>query len=93
MGLHACHLMGYEEIKKSLDIISKNGAKALCLENYGIEIGKPANLIILTEDNEFDVVRLQANVMYSIRNGKVISETKPKEVKVYLSEEKTVDFK
>lgn len=93
MGLHACHLMGYEEIKKSLDIISKNGAKALCLENYGIEVGKPANLIILTEDNEFDVVRLQANVMYSIRNGKVISETKPKEVKVYLSEEKTVDFK
>jgi len=93
MGLHVCHIMGYEEIKKSLDIISKNGAKVLCLENYGIEEGMPANLIILTEDNEFDVVRLQASVMYSIRNGRVISETKPKEVKVFLSEEKVVNFK
>jgi len=93
MGLHVCHIMGYEEIKKSLDIISKNGAKVLCLENYGIEEGMPANLIILTEDNEFDVVRLQASVMYSIRNGRVISETKPKEVKVFLSKEKVVNFK
>ena len=93
MGLHVCHIMGYEEIKKSLDIISKNGAKVLCLENYGIEEGMPANLIILTEGNEFDVVRLQASVMYSIRNGRVISETKPKEVKVFLSEEKVVNFK
>jgi cytosine deaminase len=93
MGLHACHMMGYEEIKRSLDIISKNGAKALCLEDYGIEVGKPANLIILTEDNEFDVIRLQASVMYSIRNGRVISQTKPKEVKVFLGEEKVVDFK
>lgn len=93
MGLHACHMMGYEEIKRSLDIISKNGAKALCLKEYGIEVGKPANLIILTEDNEFDVIRLQASVMYSIRNGRVISQTKPKEVRVFLGEEKLVDFK
>ncbi len=93
MGLHACHIMGFEEIKKSLDIITKNGAKTLCLEGYGIKEGNKANLIILSEDNEFDVVRLQASVNYSIREGRVIAATTPKRSKVFLGEEIEVDFK
>lgn len=31
--------------------------------------------------------------MYSIRKGRVVSQTKPKEVRIFLGEEKVVDFK
>ncbi|MGL4534827.1 MAG: cytosine deaminase [Fusobacteriaceae bacterium] len=94
MGLHVCHMMGYEEISKSLDMISKNSAKTLCIEDhYGIEIGKPGNCIILSEDNDFDVVRLQATVTHSIREGKIIAESTPKQSKIFLMEEEKIDFK
>ncbi|MGL4789360.1 MAG: cytosine deaminase [Cetobacterium sp.] len=94
MGLHVCHMMGYDEISRSLDMISKNSAKALCLgDNYGIEVGKAANFIVLSENNDFDAVRLQAAVTHSVRNGKLIATSVPKISKVFLGEEELVTFK
>lgn len=94
MGVHVCHMMGYDEISKSLDMISKNSAKTLYIEDhYGIEIGKPGNCIILSENNDFDVVRLQAAVTHSIRKGKIIAQTAPKESKLFLDLEEKIDFK
>lgn len=94
MGLHVCHMMGYDEISKALDMISKNSAKTLCIENhYGIEIGKPANFIVLSENNDFDAIRLQAAVTHSVRNGKLIASSEPKRSKLFLDEEEVVDFK
>jgi cytosine/creatinine deaminase len=95
MGLHVCQMMGYGQINESIDFITKNSAKALNIqEQYGIEIGKPGNLIILPAENGYDAVRRQVPVAYSIRNGKVISKTQPAETKVYIDGcEKEVDFK
>lgn len=94
MGIHVCQLMGYEEIKNSIDLITKNSAKTLNIDNkYGIEEGKPGNLIILDGENEFEVVRLQSPVLYSIRNGKVISKTSPRDTKIFLQEEENINFK
>lgn len=47
MGLHVCQIMGYEQIQQSLDLITINSARALhILGDYGIAVGKPANLIV-----------------------------------------------
>lgn len=94
MGIHASQLMGYEEIINSIDLITVNSAKTLNLtENYGIDKGKPANLIVLSAENEYEAIRKQAVVRYSIRNGRIISETKPSETMVRLgSTEEKVNF-
>lgn len=85
VGLHACHLMGANQIADSLDLITYNGAKTLGIEeNYGIEIGKPANFIILDAESEFDAIRKQAVVTYAVRNGKVISKTIPSQTETAL---------
>lgn len=77
-GLHITQMMGYADIEKALDFITYNGAKALNISNeYGIEVGKKANLIILNGDSEYNVIRTQAEVLYSIRNGQVISKSTP----------------
>lgn len=87
MGIHVSQLMGYEQIVNSFDLITNNSAKTLNIEDkYGIEEGKPANLIILDAENEYEAIRKQAAVRYSIRNGKVIAETRPSETSVMFGE-------
>jgi len=85
MGIHASQLMGYEQIVNSMDMITKNSATTLQIEDkYGIEAGKPANFIVLNAENEYEAIRKQAAVRYSFRNGKIIAETKPSETSVKL---------
>ncbi|MCL9780589.1 cytosine deaminase [Vibrio sp. S4M6] len=94
MGLHASQLMGYEQIDQSLDLISTNSAKALNVEShYGVDVGKPANLIILAADSGFDAVRRQVPVLYSIRQGKVIAKTEPAQSQIYLQESEAINFR
>ncbi|MEZ8825987.1 cytosine deaminase [Vibrio amylolyticus] len=94
MGLHVCQVMGYDQINNSLDLISTNSARTLHIQDqYGIEEGKVGNLIILPAENGFDAVRRQVPVRYSIRQGKVIAETKPAETMITLDESEQVTFK
>jgi cytosine deaminase len=80
IGLHACHMTDYDHIVKALDLITTNGAKALGIEEgYGIKEGNRANLIVIDSESEYEAIRTQAPVLYSIRNGKVMVETKPAE--------------
>ncbi|WP_085507116.1 cytosine deaminase [Thalassobacillus devorans] len=84
MGLHLSHLMGYEQIKQGMDFITENSAKILNLKDkYGLDEGRPANLIILDAEDEYEAVRKQAAVRYSIRHGKILSKTKPAETTVH----------
>jgi cytosine deaminase len=77
-GLHTTQMMGFDEIGDSLEFITSHGAKLLRIEDrYGIEEGKPANCIILNCTNDFDAVRNLSEVLYSIRNGKLIVKCEP----------------
>ncbi len=94
MGVHVCHLTGYQELIDSFDLVTINGAKTLNItDRYGLDVGKPANLMILPANNEFDVIRKQVKPSYSIRNGKVIARLEPNYPKVYLGENaEEIDF-
>lgn len=93
MGLHVCQIMGYNEINDSLKLISENSAKTLHLDDYGIEVGNAANMIILPAQSQYDAIRRQVPITYSIRNGKVISKTVPKQTTIYLDNEEVINFK
>ncbi|MDF2393483.1 cytosine deaminase [Aeromonas sp. 2MA4] len=94
MGLHVCQIMGYEQINDSLKLISRHSARTLNVQDrYGIEVGKPANLLILPAENGFDAVRRQVPVRYSIRHGRVIAETSPAQTSLHLDRVEPVDFR
>ncbi len=94
MGLHVCQIMGYEQINDGLKLISCHSARTLNVQDrYGIEVGKPANLLILPADNGFDAVRRQVPVRYSIRHGKVIAQTRPAQTEIVLGEPEPIDFR
>lgn len=85
MGIHAAQLMGYEAIVNAIDFVTKNSAKTLAIEDgYGIEVGKPANFIVIDAMDEYEAIRKQACVLYSIRNGKMIAQTKRAESTIFM---------
>ena len=76
MGLHVCQLMGYSDLCDSLKLITTHSARALALgESYGIEPTRPANVVVLDAGSQYDAVRKQSAILYSIRNGRVIART------------------
>jgi cytosine deaminase len=94
MGIHVCHLTGYEQILNAMNLITYNSAKTLhILDRYGIEAGKPANLIILPATDGFEAIRRQVPVRYSIRQGKLISKTELQTTSIYVDgHEQSIDF-
>ncbi len=80
-GLHICHMLGYEDIQRSLDLITDNSARTLNLgERYGIEVGRPANLLVLSAPDDYEMIRSQGHALVSIRGGKVLMRRTPAQV-------------
>ena len=72
-GIHLAQTMSFDELDRCLDLITYNGAKTLNVEDrYGIEVGKPANFLVLNADTPFEAVRQRADVLASIRNGQYL---------------------
>ncbi|KQQ55653.1 cytosine deaminase [Pseudomonas sp. Leaf127] len=77
-GLHICHMLGYEDLQRCLDLITDNSARTLHLgERYGLEVGRPANLLILSAPDDYEMIRSQGQVLMSIRAGKVLMQRHP----------------
>lgn len=72
-GIHLAQTMSLPEIQNVLDLVTINGAKILNIENkYGIEVGKPANFLVLNAPSVFEAVRTRADVLASIRKGEYL---------------------
>ena len=83
MGVYIAHLMGYNQLQDAFNYVTYNGAKTLHIsDNYGIEVGKPANCILLNAHDFYNALNKHVEVLYNIRHGKVLAETKPAETKV-----------
>ena len=68
-------LMKEEDFEKDLDLVTINGAKAMNLENsYGLDIGKPANFIVLEANSPYDAIRNRAECLASVRSGEFLFE-------------------
>ena len=92
--LHTAHLSGYQQIIDLYDMITENSAKTMHVQDqYGIEVGKPADMIVLNATNEMDAIRLMSECLYVIRNGKIVAKTTPAHSEVtFKNTTETVDF-
>lgn len=80
-GLHICHMLGYDDLQRGLDLITDNSARTLNLgERYGLEAGRPANLLILSAPSDYEMIRSQGHVLVSIRHGKVLMQRTPAKI-------------
>ncbi len=80
-GLHICHMLGYDDLQRALDFVTDHAARTLALgERYGIEPGRPANLVLLSADSDYEVLRTQGHALASIRHGRVVVRRTASEV-------------
>ena len=72
-SIHLAQTMSFAQLDTCLDLITFNGAKTLNVEDqYGLDVGKPANFLVLDATSPFEAVRQRADVLASIRNGKYL---------------------
>ncbi len=78
MAIHGCQMTGQAEIDACYAMVTANGAFTLNLgDHYGIEVGKPANLIVLEAESPYDALRRTAVVTHVISRGKLLAQTQP----------------
>lgn len=80
LGIPVCHLGGADDLPTVLPMLTTNAAKAIGLEDYGLEVGKKADMVLLDTKSVATAVIDIPERLFVIKNGKVIVETK-KEVK------------
>ncbi|MEP0873018.1 cytosine deaminase [Trichocoleus desertorum AS-A10] len=78
MAVHVCQMTGMGEIDACYDMVTWQGAKTLDLgDQYGVEVGKPANLIVLAASDRYDAIRRRASVRYVISQGRLLAAMEP----------------
>lgn len=72
---HAAQMSLPHEREKLFDMITTDAAKILKLDQYGLSVGNPANLVITAAKNIDEAISLQPERRYVIRSGKVIASS------------------
>ena len=88
MGLHVGQMTGMKEMHQIFQAITTNGAKVMQLNNYGIEVGCDANLVVHQANNPIEAIRLCNARLFVIRNGQIIAKANPTESQLLLNGEK-----
>ena len=72
---HAAQMSLPDEIEKLYDMITCDAARILKLSEYGLAVGKRADLMIVNAVDVRDAIRLTPERAYVIRGGRILSHT------------------
>jgi cytosine deaminase len=90
---HYGQMSGAGELGTLIEMITANPARALGVENYGLDIGNRADLVAFAAPSEFDAIRLVAPRRLVLRAGRVVARTEPAVTTVvWDGREEVVDF-
>src|SRR6266480_348674 len=70
---HTAHMTTRNEIDAAFDFVTYNAARALRLEDYGLDPGCKADLNVLAAPSVPQVLRLQQPPSWIVRNGKILA--------------------
>jgi cytosine deaminase len=94
MGLHVAQMTSVDQMRQMFAAVTANGARALGIENYGIEPGCNADIVILQAGDAQEALRLKPARLFVIRRGTVIAETSPVVSRLELADRTVaVDFR
>ncbi len=70
---HTAHMTTRNEIDAAFDFVTYNAARALRLQNYGLDPGCKADLNVLAAPSVPQVLRLQQPPWWVVRDGKILA--------------------
>ena len=93
-GVVAAQLTGQAEIAEAFAMVSSRGAEVLGLgDAYGLEVGRPANLVVIPAASPMDAVRRQVRPQWVVARGRLVASRPADPIELsWLGEEHSVDF-
>jgi cytosine/creatinine deaminase len=90
---HYGQMSGAGELRRLVEMITHNPARALGLEGYGLRPGGSADLVVFDAPTEMDAIRLVPRRRLVLRGGKTVARTEPAVTTVvWDGREEEVDF-
>jgi cytosine deaminase len=77
MGLHVAQMTSQAQMRACFDAVTVNAASILGLTDYGIEVGKPADFVLLQAGDPVEAIRLRAARLLVVRRGRVVARSAP----------------
>ena len=78
MGLHVAQMTSQPAMQQCFEAVTKNPARILHLEGYGLEKGCHADLVLLQAQNPIEAIRLKATRLKVWRRGALVAQTPPR---------------
>ncbi|URX64559.1 amidohydrolase family protein [Luteibacter anthropi] len=73
MGLHVAQMTSTQGVAQCFDAVTRNPARVLGLEGYGIAEGQRADLVLLQAGDAYEAIRLRAARLLIVRGGQVLA--------------------
>ena len=77
MGLHVAQMTSQAQMRACFDAVTVNSARILGLHHYGIDVGHPADLVLLQASDPVEAIRLRAARLAVWRRGALIAQSAP----------------
>ncbi len=77
MGLHVAQMTSQAQMRQCFDAVTVHSARILGLEDYGLDVGKPADFVLLQAGNPVEAIRLRATRLLVVRRGRVVACSAP----------------
>jgi len=68
---NVCHVSRPADLAGCLDMVTASAARLMRLDDYGIRVGGPADLVCLDADNPSDAVATLAQPLWGIKRGRL----------------------
>jgi cytosine/creatinine deaminase len=75
MGLHVAQMSSQAAMQQCFDAVTKNPARILHLEGYGLEKACNADMVLLQAQNPIEALRLKATRLKVWRRGALVAQT------------------
>ena len=77
MGLHVAQMTSQTQMRQCFDAVTVNSARILGLADYGLEVGKAADFVLLQAGDAIEAIRLRATRLLVVRRGQVLACSAP----------------
>ncbi len=75
LAAHMLWMTTSTDMERLYDMITRNAAAALGIEDYGLEVGKAAHLVVLPHATVVDALRYHARPQYTLYHGRIVAST------------------
>lgn len=75
MGLHVAQMTSQRGIRQCFDAVTKNAARILHLDGYGLDVGCHADMVLLQAGDPIEALRLRATRLMVWRRGRLVAQS------------------